>query len=576
MSMPDALRREDRAGPRDARPPPRRSRASPASRREPAATGCDCSMNRPAVVDAAPERKRGWPDVRARPMRPHPHPDPPTCCWPAPRSSPRATTTAARSPAGGSPITDGLVSGGRRRRRADPRPRARVRADGCLVTPGLVNTHHHIYQNLTRAYRAGRRRRTCSGGSRRSTRAGPASTRKRPTSRRGSAWPSSRWADAPHRWTTSTSTRAGGGDLITAEIRAAQELGVRFHATRGSMSRSEKDGGLPPDSVVQDDDTILAESERLVGAAPRARRRAPWSRWRSRPCSPFSVTPGLMKATAELAERLDVRLHTHLAEDADEDTYCLERLRLSPRRVLRGRRLGHRPLVGRALRLPQRGRDRRGSAALGHRRGPLPELEPDDRRRPRPGRRVPGRRRARRASGATARPRPTRPRSGWRAATPCCSAACAAGPRPCRPATRSTWRPAAAPAASAATARSVSSRSGAVGDLRVLAPRRHPLRRRALRPDRGLAALRPTSPRHTVVAGRFVVEDGALVSPARRGRARPPPCRRHPPPGPDRFVRAQPVMASRRSPTKSVAVEATWLRGAVSFAMRCSPARIGS
>jgi cytosine/adenosine deaminase-related metal-dependent hydrolase len=89
------------------------------------------------------------------------------------------------------------------------------------------------------------------------------------------------------------------------------------------MSLSQKDGGLPPDSVVQDDDEILADSERLV-----ARHHDPgWGamvRIALAPCSPFSVTPGLMRATAELAERLDVRLHTHLAEDPDEDRFAEE------------------------------------------------------------------------------------------------------------------------------------------------------------------------------------------------------------------------------------------------------------
>src|SRR5437879_10897103 len=98
---------------------------------------------------------------------------------------------------------------------------------------------------------------------------------------------------------------------------------MRFHPTRGSMSLSEKDGGLPPDSVVQDHDEILADSERLV-----ARHHDPsWGamvRVALAPCSPFSVTPDLMRDTAELAERLDVRLHTHLAEDPDEDVYAAE------------------------------------------------------------------------------------------------------------------------------------------------------------------------------------------------------------------------------------------------------------
>jgi cytosine/adenosine deaminase-related metal-dependent hydrolase len=219
------------------------------------------------------------------------------------------------------------VSGGRIAAVGDgrtPPPPARsvVDATGCLVTPGLVNTHHHIYQNLTRAY-------------------GPALNRSL------FDWLSTLypiWAGLDEEaaylsaWiglaelalggcTTTTDHLyvhpRGGGDLISAEITAAIELGMRFHPTRGSMSLSQKDGGLPPDSVVQDDDEILADSERLVGRwhdpPPDAMVRIALA-----PCSPFSVTPGLMRATAELAERLDVRLHTHLAEDADEDRFCLE------------------------------------------------------------------------------------------------------------------------------------------------------------------------------------------------------------------------------------------------------------
>jgi cytosine/adenosine deaminase-related metal-dependent hydrolase len=87
------------------------------------------------------------------------------------------------------------------------------------------------------------------------------------------------------------------------------------------MSRSRKDGGLPPDEVVQDDDEILADSERLVKQHHDPRPHA-MVQVALAPCSPFTVTPGLMRATAALAERLDVRLHTHLAEDRDEDTYC--------------------------------------------------------------------------------------------------------------------------------------------------------------------------------------------------------------------------------------------------------------
>jgi cytosine/adenosine deaminase-related metal-dependent hydrolase len=202
-------------------------------------------------------------------------------------------------------------------------PAARIlRADGCLVTPGLINTHHHLYQNLTRAYRPA----TSSNLFGWLTTLYPIWSRLDEEAAYLSAWVGLAEL-ALGGCTTSTDHLyvhpRGGGDLITAEITAATELGMRFHPTRGSMSRSQKDGGLPPDSVVQPDDVILSDSERLVrlhhDPEPGAMVRIALA-----PCSPFSVTPELMRATAELAERLDVRLHTHLAEDADEDRYCLE------------------------------------------------------------------------------------------------------------------------------------------------------------------------------------------------------------------------------------------------------------
>ena len=114
----------------------------------------------------------------------------------------------------------------------------------------------------------------------------------------------------------------GAGDLLSAEIAAAVDLGMRFHPTRGSMSVSQKDGGMPPDDVVQDDDTILAECETQVARhhdpAPGAMVRIALA-----PCSPFTVTRELMMHTAELSERLDVRLHTHLAENTEDDEYSL-------------------------------------------------------------------------------------------------------------------------------------------------------------------------------------------------------------------------------------------------------------
>jgi cytosine/adenosine deaminase-related metal-dependent hydrolase len=219
-------------------------------------------------------------------------------------------------------VTDGLVSGVGSS--ATPRPDAvrTIDARGCLVTPGLVNTHHHLYQNLTRAYAP-----ALTGGlfdwlvtlyplwARLDEEAAHVSAFVGLTELALSGC------------TTSTDHLyvhpRGGGDLISAEVAAAHELGVRFHPTRGSMSLSVKDGGLPPDSVVQDDDEILADSQRLV-AAHHDRSAAALTRIALAPCSPFSVSTSLMRRTAELAETLDVRLHTHLAETQDEDAFCLE------------------------------------------------------------------------------------------------------------------------------------------------------------------------------------------------------------------------------------------------------------
>ena len=217
-------------------------------------------------------------------------------------------------------IDDGLVVAIGSPNEAPPQAREVIDARGCLVTPGLINTHHHIFQNLTRSYRP------AVNGSLFEwlTTLYPLWAGLDEEAVYVSAWIGLAEL-ALGGCTTSTDHLyvhpRGSGDLISAEITAARELGLRFHPTRGSMSLSEKDGGLPPDSVVQDDDEILADSERLV-----AKHHDPsWGamvRIALAPCSPFSVTPELMSATAQLAERLDVRLHTHLAEDPDEDTYA--------------------------------------------------------------------------------------------------------------------------------------------------------------------------------------------------------------------------------------------------------------
>ncbi len=120
-----------------------------------------------------------------------------------------------------------------------------------------------------------------------------------------------------------------GGRLIDRQMDAARDLGVRFHASRGSMSLSVKDGGLPPDSVVQTTQEILEDSQRLIEAFHDPR---PFSmnQIALAPCSPFSVTADLMRETADLARAKGVRLHTHLGETLDEEAYTLSRVGMRP------------------------------------------------------------------------------------------------------------------------------------------------------------------------------------------------------------------------------------------------------
>ncbi|MCD6726731.1 MAG: 8-oxoguanine deaminase [Solirubrobacteraceae bacterium] len=199
-------------------------------------------------------------------------------------------------------------------------------ARGALVTPGLINTHHHMFQNLTRAY-------------------GPAVGCGLFDWLR-TLYPL--WARLDEEavyvstyvglvelalgGTTTTTDHLyihPTGGLIDAQIRAAREVGLRFHPTRGSMSLTQKDGGLPPDELGEDEDEVLADCERLVGAY-HDRSPGAMTQIALAPCSPFSVTGRLMERTALLAERLDVRLHTHLAEDRDEDDFCAERFGCRP------------------------------------------------------------------------------------------------------------------------------------------------------------------------------------------------------------------------------------------------------
>jgi cytosine/adenosine deaminase-related metal-dependent hydrolase len=225
-------------------------------------------------------------------------------------------------------ITGGLISAIGRNQDPEPQAHARLDASDCLVTPGLINTHHHMYQNLTRSY-------------------GPVVNGTLFEWLTG-LYPLWSALDEEASYlsaftglaelalggcTTSTDhlyvRPKNGGDLWSAQITAAQELGMRFHPTRGAMSLSRKDGGLPPDDVVQDEDEILADCERLVRQHHDPTRGA-MTRVAIAPCSPFSVSADLMRRAAELAERLDVRLHTHLNEDRDEQTWCLEKYGMRP------------------------------------------------------------------------------------------------------------------------------------------------------------------------------------------------------------------------------------------------------
>ena len=197
---------------------------------------------------------------------------------------------------------------------------------GHVVLPGLVNTHHHLYQTLTRAV---------------------------PTAQDATLFD---WLKTLYLiWANLTgeavhvSALVGMAEMMLSgcttssdhlyifpndarlddEIRAAQEIGLRFHATRGSMSLGESKGGLPPDRVVEDENAILADCRRVLETyhdpAPYAMLRIALA-----PCSPFSVTADLMRESAAMAEAYNVTLHTHLAETLDEEAFCVAKFGKRP------------------------------------------------------------------------------------------------------------------------------------------------------------------------------------------------------------------------------------------------------
>jgi len=201
-------------------------------------------------------------------------------------------------------------------------------ASAHVVLPGLINTHHHFYQTLTRAH--------------------PDAINKELFDWLKALYP--RWAKLTPEalriasklaltellmsGVTTTSDHhyvfpKGLEDAMDIQVEEANRIGMRMMVTRGSMNLSEKDGGLPPDSVVQDHDSILADCERVItkyhqkgaGAAIQIA---------LAPCSPFSVTRDLMRDTAALAAKHDCRLHTHLAETKDEEAFCQTTFKMRP------------------------------------------------------------------------------------------------------------------------------------------------------------------------------------------------------------------------------------------------------
>ncbi len=206
----------------------------------------------------------------------------------------------AATGAGEPPVTDRLVA-----------------LDGGLVTPGLVNTHHHLWQNLTRA-------RAQDGTlfewlvecypiwARLDAEAEYAAARN------GLAELALSGCTTvfDHHYLFPNEPAA----ILDAELQAARELGLRIVASRGSMDLGASQGGLPPDSVVEDLDEILADTERAAGL----QEADGLVQIVVAPCSPFSVTKRLMSESAALARRLGIKLHTHLAETLEEDAYCAE------------------------------------------------------------------------------------------------------------------------------------------------------------------------------------------------------------------------------------------------------------
>ncbi|GAB3603165.1 8-oxoguanine deaminase [Microbacterium aureliae] len=205
-----------------------------------------------------------------------------------------------------------------------------VDARGCLVTPGLINTHHHLYQWLTRGYAQDSilfdwltsLYPLWSQIDARLTGAGAAAAMA-VLARSGCTTVGDHHYIFPK----------GSGDIVGALVESAATVGVRLHATRGSMDLGASQGGLPPDFAVETTEAALAASQAAVERWHDPSRDA-MVRVAIAPCSPFSVTADLLREAAVLARALDVRLHTHASETVEEDAYCLEHMGRTPTQYL--------------------------------------------------------------------------------------------------------------------------------------------------------------------------------------------------------------------------------------------------
>jgi cytosine/adenosine deaminase-related metal-dependent hydrolase len=202
----------------------------------------------------------------------------------------------------------------------------RVDGSGCLATPGFVNTHHHLYQWVTRGYAVDNTLFEWL------TTLYPIWGRLDADIVRAAATGGLGWL-AKTGCTLTTDHHyvfpRDGGDVLGAEIEAARAVGLRFHPTRGSMDLGQSKGGLPPDNIVEDIDAIMTSTESAIDEhhdpAPDAMLQIGVA-----PCSPFSVTADLLKQSADVARAKGVRMHTHLCETIDEEAYCREHFNSTP------------------------------------------------------------------------------------------------------------------------------------------------------------------------------------------------------------------------------------------------------